>query len=104
MGPGCYGTQQSLPPRSVSSILRAKIVKSMTPEQKTQIIHECVEDKISPTTLARKWQCNADTIRTWVRKAGKQLPKQYKTSVYTAVSYTCDIIATPGNAKQPLDP
>ena len=37
---------------------------------------------ISPTDLARKWNCNADTIRTWVRKAGLTLPKQYKKSIY----------------------
>ena len=52
--------------------------KNLTPEQRQQIIKECVEDLISPTDLARKWNCNADTIRTWVRKAGLTLPKQYK--------------------------
>ena len=43
---------------------------------------ECCEEQVSPTDLARKWNCNADTIRTWVRKAGRQLPKQYKKSLY----------------------
>ena len=56
--------------------------KNLTPEQRQQIINECVEDMISPTDLARKWNCNADTIRTWVRKAGLTLPKQYKKSIY----------------------
>ena len=56
--------------------------KNLTPEQRQQIIAECVEDMISPTDLARKWNCNADTIRTWVRKAGLTLPKQYKKSIY----------------------
>ena len=37
-----------------------------------------MEQKISPTVLARKWKCNADTIRTWVRKAGFKLPAQYR--------------------------
>ena len=52
--------------------------KNLTPEQRQQIVFECVEQKISPTVLARKWKCNADTIRTWVRKAGFKLPAQYK--------------------------
>ena len=56
--------------------------KNLTPEQRQQIINECVEEMISPTDLARKWNCNADTIRTWVRKAGLTLPKQYKKSIY----------------------
>ena len=56
--------------------------KNLTPEQRQQIINECVEEMISPTDLARKWNCNADTIRTWVRKAGLALPKQYKKSIY----------------------
>ena len=57
--------------------------KNLTPEQRQQIINECVEEMISPTDLARKWNCNADTIRTWVRKAGLTLPKQYKKSINT---------------------
>ena len=56
--------------------------KNLTPEQRQQIINECVEDMISPTDLARKWNCNADTIRIWVRRAGLTLPKQYKKSIY----------------------
>ena len=55
----------------------------MTFEQRQQIITECVEDLISPNDLARKWNCSADTVRTWVRKAGKTLPKQYKNSIYS---------------------
>ena len=43
-----------------------------------QIIKECVEDLVSPTALAIKWQCNPGPIKTWVRKAGKKLPKRYK--------------------------
>ena len=53
----------------------------MTPEQREQIIKECVEEKISPADLARKWNCNKDTIRSWVRKAGLTLPKDYKKSI-----------------------
>ena len=47
------------------------------------VIKECVEDKIRPTVLAKKWGCNPDSIRAWVRKAGKTLPKTY-TSVPAA--------------------
>lgn len=57
--------------------------KSLTFEQRQLIVAECCEDMVSPTDLARKWSCNADTIRTWVRKAGRQLPKQYKKSIYS---------------------
>ena len=76
----CYETKkQSLPtvqpassPPLFSKAIRPTLAQAptlwLTPDQRTQIIHECVEDKISPTTLARKWQCNADTIRSWVRK------------------------------------
>ena len=50
----------------------------LTEEQKNLIIDECVEDRISPTILARKWNCSPRSIRTWIQKAGKQLPKKYK--------------------------
>ena len=53
-------------------------VNNLTVEQRSRIVAECCEDLVSPTDLARKWNCNADSIRTWVRKAGRQLPKQYK--------------------------
>ena len=52
----------------------------LTPEQWQQVIKECVEEGISPSELARKWNCSSDTIRTKVRKAGLTLPKQYKKS------------------------
>ena len=46
------------------------------------IIAECVDDHISPVDLAKKYSVNADTIRAWIRKAGKTLPKTYKKSIY----------------------
>ena len=51
--------------------------KHLTQEQRTQIIQECVGDKVSPAVLAKKWGCNPGTIRMWVKKAGKTLPKTY---------------------------
>ena len=74
----CY---RPYPPRPHSLLPRptnSNNTKNLTVEQRNKIIAECCEDQISPTDLARKWQCNADTIRTWVRKAGRHLPKQYK--------------------------
>ena len=46
----------------------------LSQEQRLQIIRECVEDLVSPSELARKWEVNADTIRSWVRKSGQKLP------------------------------
>jgi len=48
-----------------------------TKEERDQIVHECVVDLVSPTVLAKKWKCNPDQVRTWVRKAGKTLPSTY---------------------------
>ena len=52
--------------------------KSLTTEQMAQIISECVDDHVSPVNLAKKYNVRADTIRAWIRKAGKTLPKTYK--------------------------
>jgi len=54
----------------------------LTEDQKNQIIQECVEDRVSPLVLAKKWKCSDTSIRVWVRKAGKQLPVKYKTRVF----------------------
>jgi len=37
-----------------------------------------VEGQISPIELARRYSVNADTIRAWVRKSGRTLPKTYR--------------------------
>jgi len=84
------------PPVKTSTVTNTK---NLTAEQRSQIIHECVEEQISPTDLAKKWQCNADTIRTWVRKAGKTLPKQYKKSIYQSDPQTRDRLSASGNNK-----
>ena len=34
-------------------------------EQRAQIINECVDDRISPVDLAKKYNVNAKTIRAW---------------------------------------
>ena len=52
--------------------------RGLTSDQRQQIVKECVEDRISPSDLAKKWRCRPDSIRTWVRKAGKKLADAYK--------------------------
>ena len=49
-----------------------------TKKQKRMIVAECVDDKMSPVYLARKWGCSAASIRQWVRGAGKELPEKYE--------------------------
>lgn len=65
-----------------SSSSQGSNTKLLTTEQRNQIIAECVEDHISPVDLAKKYVVNADTIRAWIRKAGKTLPKNYKKPIY----------------------
>ena len=69
--------------RTSASQNQAQNTKNLTQEQKNQIINECVEDHFSPADVAKKWGCNPDTIRTWIRKAGKTLPKTYKKSAFS---------------------
>ena len=52
--------------------------RGLTSDQRQQIVKECVEDRISPSDLAKKWGCSPDSIRTWVRKSGQNLPESYK--------------------------
>ena len=75
-------SKQALKVRKAGPTKKQQIAKTseLTPEQWQQIIKECVEEEISPSELARKWNCSSDTIRTKVRKAGLTLPKQYKKS------------------------
>jgi hypothetical protein len=54
------------------------MTKNLTVEQRARIINECVEYQISPMELAKRYCVNADTIRTWVRKSGRTLPKTYR--------------------------
>ena len=56
--------------------------RQMSKTDRDEIIHECTEDLVCPSDLAKKWNCNPDTIRTLVRKARKTLPKQYRKSIY----------------------
>jgi len=63
------------------TIAKASDMKTKISEvEKAKIVQECVEDKVSPVSLAKKWNCSAKAIRTWVRSTGKQLPKKYKKS------------------------
>ena len=72
-----------MPFRSVTSKMALRVFTKLKPErftddQKAQIINECVDDQVSPVELAKKYSVNADTIRAWVRRAGKALPKWYR--------------------------
>ena len=69
--------------------------ESFTADQRAQIINECVEDHVSPVDLAKKYSVTADTIRAWVRRAGKTLPKWYR--------YQCAAPATKAGDSQPLE-
>ena len=65
------------PPPGLNSNSKAK---NMSQEQRSQIVRECVEDKISPKVLEGKYGIYFGTIRRWVKKAGLQLPKSYNAS------------------------
>ena len=79
-----------------SSSAQGSNTKNLTTEQRNQIIAECVDDHISPVDLAKKYSVNADTIRAWIRKAGKTLPKTYKKSIYPTDGQTQIRGGTPG--------
>ena len=61
---------------------KRKPAAKFTDEQKSSIVKEVVESLISPADLSKKYGASADTIRTWVKKAGFDLPKakDYKKS------------------------
>ena len=67
--------------------------RKYTQEQKTQIINECVENLTSPKDLSRKWGCGQDTIRNWVRKAGKELPRKYRKIQLDYSDQDCHILS-----------
>lgn len=50
-------------------------------EEKDEIVAECLETLVSPNELGKKYGATADTIRGWIKKAGKELPKNYKRTV-----------------------
>ena len=64
-----------------------------TQEQKMQIINECVENLTSPKDLSRKWGCGQDTIRNWVKKAGKELPRKYRKIQLDYSDQDCHILS-----------
>ena len=67
----------------VRTLSNASNTKNLTQQQRDQIISECVDEQISPMELGKKWGCSPDTIRHWVKKAGKTLPKTYKKTEYS---------------------
>lgn len=57
--------------------------KNLTPAERAKIVSECCEQQMSPGYLGKMYGCSADTIRQWVKKAGKVLPKTYKKTEYS---------------------
>jgi transposase-like protein len=59
-----------------------------TDEQKSAFVKEVVENLISPMELSKKYGVTPDTIRSWVKKAGYELPKpnSYKKSAAAATA------------------
>ena len=49
-------------------------------EQKKFIVEQVVDNHFSPRDLSRKYRMSSHTIRDWVKKSGKTLPKTYKKS------------------------
>ena len=49
-------------------------------EQKKFIVEQVVDKHFAPSDLSRKYGMNPHTIRDWVKKFGKTLPKTYKKS------------------------
>eukprot|EP00092_Neocalanus_flemingeri_P016495 GFUD01017849.1.p1 GENE.GFUD01017849.1~~GFUD01017849.1.p1 ORF type:complete len:1547 (+),score=557.86 GFUD01017849.1:282-4922(+) len=47
-------------------------------QQKEAIIREVLDEHISPTDLAKKYNVSSNAIRDWIKKAGHSLPKSYK--------------------------
>ena len=80
--------QKKQPKSSLSPTFRR-----YTQEQKMQIINECVENLTSPKDLSRKWGCGQDTIRNWVRKAGKELPRKYRKIQLDYSDQDCHILS-----------
>ena len=75
--------------KSLNSEQKSPKTKSLThPEtsnqtvsdaQKQTIMREVLEDHISPYELAQKYNLSPNTIRGWMRKAGKKFPRVSKT-------------------------
>ena len=78
----CIAPYNTLP-TDVPKPSQTLTMNSVTPTQIKQIIHECVVGMVTPKDLAKKWNCNASKIRTWVKKAGLTPPTglQFKKSM-----------------------
>ena len=86
---------------------KRKPAAKFTDEQKSSIVKEVVESLISPADLSKKYGASADTIRTWVKKAGFDLPKakDYKKSTTaTAPSKKSESKKSSEKKKQPDAP
>ncbi len=79
------------PPKSFPPSLCCS-ASSFSPEQRAEIIREVLEDLISPTDVAKKYNISPHSIRDWIKKTGQALPKSYK----KPADYNRDKPAVPG--------
>jgi hypothetical protein len=84
-------TQCRPTPKSFSPSLCCS-ASSFSPEQRAEIIREVLEDLISPTDVAKKYNISPHSIRDWIKKTGQALPKSYK----KPADYNRDKPAVPG--------
>ena len=54
----------------------------ITKVQRQLVVSQCCDDLISPSDLSKRWNISADTVRMWVRKAHKRLPKFYRCALH----------------------
>lgn len=55
-------------------------------EQKREIVAQVCDEHFSPSDVARKFSVSPHTIRDWVKKSGKVLPKTYKKANVSTVA------------------
>ena len=54
----------------------------ITKVQRQLVVSQCCDDLISPSDLSKRWNISADTVRMWVRKAHRRLPKFYRCALH----------------------
>ena len=73
-------------PKTNSLTHPASSNQKVSDAQKQTIMREVLEDHISPNELARKYNLSPDTIRGWIKRAGKKLPKVYRKAEHSTVN------------------
>ena len=63
-------------------------------ESKDKIVKQCVDNLISPEKLATVYKCVPKTIRTWVKKSGHSLPRNYTNNLRDLETYNSSLPAS----------